>query len=252
MKNLLIAISILLFLSLLNSSCSDDIVESNIDLNFQLQYDGTPLYSGMEVDYALGYPVFFSKYSFFLSDIALTSPDGDYLLSAVEFVDPLAGKFDASDAEKGTFLSYTKIPIKEYSGLKFNIGVPASVNATAPNAYAAGTPLANTGEYWESWSSYIFHKIEGRIDDPADAESFETALALHIGSDAAFRSFEINTPIAIDKENETISLVLDLAKALNTEAGMYDLLETPQVHHLGVLPKVLPILDATEKAITIQ
>ncbi|MFT6808401.1 MAG: hypothetical protein ACJA01_001625 [Saprospiraceae bacterium] len=242
-------ISLLIITTLI--SCDSETEESNVNLNIQLQYDGTPVFSGMEVDYALAYPVFFSKYSFYLSDIALTSSDGDYLLSAVEFVDLLAGKSDAASAEAGTSLSYTKVPITDYSGLKFNIGVSSTVNATAPNIYEAGTPLANTGEYWEGWSSYIFHKIEGRID-PTGSGTFETALALHIGSDAAFRSVEVNTPISINLENETIHMILDLAEALKTETGMFDLLETPQVHHLGVLPKVLPILDATKNAITIQ
>jgi len=252
MKNSVLLFGAILILSFSFTSCSDDIEEANVDLNIQLQYDGTPLYSGMEVDYALGYPVFFTKYSFFLSDITLTSPDGDHVLSPVEFVDLLGGKSDAASAEQGTSLQYTNVPAKDYTGIKLNIGVPSSTNATSPNVYEAGSPLANTGEYWEGWSSYIFHKIEGRIDDPANPESFETALALHIGSDAAFRSISVTAPISIDEENETIRMSFDLLDELSIVGGMYDLLETPQVHHLGVLPKVLPILDAMENAIEIQ
>ena len=252
MKGFFTTVLAILFLSLLLTSCDDNVEESNVDLNIQLNYDGLPLYTGLEVDYALGYQVFFTKYSFYLSDITLTSTEGEYLLSSVEFVDLLAGKTDAESAEGGTSLTYAKVPTREYTGLKMNIGVPTSVNATAPNTYDIESPLANTGEYWEGWSSYIFHKIEGRIDDPNGTEAFETALAIHIGSDAAFRSFSINTPISLDKENETIKMSIDLAKAFEVDGGTFDLLETPQVHHLGVLPKVLPILDATESAFEIQ
>lgn len=252
MKSLLTSVLAILLVSLVYTSCGDEVEESNVDLNILLNYDGLPLYTGLEVDYALGYQVFFTKYSFYLSDITLTSSEGDYLLSAVEFVDLLAGKTDAASAEEGTSLTYASVPTREYSGLKMNIGVPTSINATAPNSYDSGSPLANTGEYWEGWSSYIFHKIEGRIDDASDSGSFETALALHIGSDAAFRSITIDTPISIDKENETINMSIDLAKAFEVDGGTFNLLETPQVHHLGVLPKVLPILDATENAFDIQ
>lgn len=233
-------------------SCSEDIEESDVSLLLKLQFNDEPLYAGQEIDYAIGYPVFFTKYSFYLSDIVLTSPEGDHMLSNVEFVDLLAGKADQESAERGTPLSYSGVPARQYTGITFNIGLPSNVNATSPNEYDATSPLSNTGEYWEGWSSYIFHKIEGRIDAPSDPASFETALALHIGSDAAFRPISISTPFDIDSNTETINITFDLGEALSINGAMFDLMETPQVHHLGVLPKVLPILDNMQNSISAQ
>ena len=82
-------------------------------------------------------------------------------------------------------------------------------------------------------------------DDP------EAGIALHIGSDEAFREVSVNAPISIDSENETVQINFDLLENLLLGSEYYDFIETPQVHHLGVLPKVLPILDKTSQSVQI-
>lgn len=241
----------LLFIALMIGACGDN-EEANLDLTFQLQFDGEGVYSGQEIDYDLGYKVFFTKYSLYLSDIVLESAEGDFALSEVEFVNLLDGITSEAEAERGTSLSYTEVPKRDYTGIRMNIGLPTDVNATSPADYMSTSPLANTGEYWEGWSSYIFHKIEGKIDDPATPEAFQTGLALHIGSDDAFRAVQISTPITITDDNESVNLILDLKQGLTIDGSLYDLLARPQVHHQGVLPEVLPILDATSQAVTIK
>ena len=103
-----------------------------MDLNFQLQFDGTGLYSGQEIEYDLGYKVFFTKYSLYLSDIVLESTEGDYTLSDVEFVNLLDGIANETDALRGTTLSFSEVPKRDYTGIRMNIGLPSDVNATSP------------------------------------------------------------------------------------------------------------------------
>ena len=172
-------------------------------------------------------------------------------MSNVEFIDLLTGVNDISSAEEGKTLTFLEVPTRSYDGISFNIGVPADVNTTEPASYDASSPLSNNGEYWVGWTSYIFHKIEGKMDGAGDG-TFADGLALHIGSDQAFRSFNINANIDINDENESIKLQFDLSDILNIDGTFFDFRETPQVHHLGVLPKVLPILDNTDTGISIS
>ncbi len=232
------------------SSCGDDPEFSTVDLNFTLTYEDQPLVAFDELDYALDFKVLFTKYSLFMSDITLKSTEGDHTLSNVEFVDLLTGVNDVPSAEAGKTLTFMQVPTRKYDGISFNIGVPTDVNTTDPASYDASSPLSNNGEYWVGWSSYIFHKIEGKMDSAGDG-TFADGVALHIGSDQAFRSFDINANIEIDEDSESIKLEFDLNDILNINGAYFDFRETPQVHHLGVLPAVLPILDNTDSGISV-
>ena len=242
---------ILIVLSFVITSCSDNIEEAEVNLNFTLTYNDSPLVAFENLDYDGSYKVFFTKYSLFLSEINLHSESGVVPLSDVEFIDLLTGVNSEQEAMNGKTLSYTNIPVGDYERISFNIGVPSAVNMTSPADYEFGNPLSNNAEYWVGWSSYIFHKIEGKMDTDNDGEP-EAGIALHIGSDQAFRPVQKNVSIKIDDEIETISINFDLAKILEGDSGFYDFMETPQVHHLGVLPKVLPILDRTMSNLTIE
>lgn len=241
----------LLLIMLFTSSCNSDIEEATVELQFTLTYEDAPLVSFDEVSYPLGYDVFFTKYSLYLSDIKLTSAEGDHELSKVEFLDLLTGVEDVSSAEAGQSLVYQNVPARSFEGLSFNIGVPSEVNATEPASYDINSPLSNNGEYWVGWTSYIFHKIEGKVDADGDGTP-EAGLALHIGSDQAFRKANITVPINIDKERETINVNFDLSDILNIDGSFFDILATPQIHHLGILPKALPILDSTVENVQIK
>ena len=245
------AFLLLSILVLLISSCNSDVEVATVELQFTLTYEDAPLVAFDELSYPLGYKVFFTKYSLFLSDISLTSLEGDHQLSQVEFIDLLTGIDDIVSAENGKSLVYQNVPARSYDGLSFNIGVPSEVNATEPASYDVNSPLSNNGEYWVGWTSYIFHKIEGKVDADGDGVP-EAGVALHIGSDQAFRRTKINVPISIDKGQETININFDLAYNLNIDGGFFDIIATPQIHHLGVLPKALPILDSTVKNIKVK
>lgn len=248
----LISRAAILILILLMSlfSCTDTIEEATVDLNFTLSYQDEPLVAFEERDYPLGFKVFFTKYSLYISDVELTSIEGNHKLSDVEFLDLLTGVNDDATAEEGQIRTYLNVPARQYDGLTFNIGVPSEVNATEPASYNPDSPLSNNGEYWVGWSSYIFHKIEGKFDSDGDGDA-EAGLALHIGSDMAFREVRISAPINIDQEKEVINVQFDLAENLNIDGTFFDIQATPQIHHLGVLPKALPILDNTAKKIVV-
>lgn len=223
-------------------SCSSESEETNLELQFALNYDDEPLVAFDQLSYPLGYEVFFTKYSLFLSDITLHKGQETILLSEVEFIDLLTGVTDEVSARNGQKRIYSDVPTGTFDAISFNIGVPSAINATSPAEYNNDHPLSNNGEYWVGWSSYIFHKIEGKMDTDGD-NTPDASIALHIGSDQAFRQARINMPLEFDEESESVRIEFDLAHILNLNQGFYDFIETPQIHHLGVLPQALPIVD---------
>ncbi len=249
LKNSIILIVVFLFIL---ASCSEDSEVANVDLNFTLTFEDNALVAFNELQYPRGYPVFFTKYSLFLSDITLHGAEGEYVLSNVEFIDLLTDVVTQQEAMNGKTISFNDVPAGTYNSISFNIGVPPEVNRTVPAEYDPDHPLSNNGEYWVGWSSYIFHKIEGQMDSDGD-NVLDAGIALHIGSDEAFRSLRIDREIIIDEGSEEIGISFDLSDILNLDGAgnYYDFLDTPQIHHLGVLPKALPILDNTINGISV-
>jgi len=119
---------IAILVAIILGSCNSDPEFSTVDLNFTLTFDDQPLVAFEEIDYALDYKVFFTKYSLFMSDITLKSAEGDHVLSNVEFIDLLTGVNDGNSAEAGKTLSFLEVPTRIYDGISFNIGVPSEVN----------------------------------------------------------------------------------------------------------------------------
>ena len=179
----------------------------------------------------------------FLSELSIENGTTSYDISDAIFLDLAAEQFDAQIAQQGTTLVFENIPEESYTSMRISLGLPSAVNSTDPTDYTTDSPLANAGEYWAGWESYIFHKLEGKMDPDGDGE-LDAGIALHIGSNDAYRSGSINRSIIVKGgETTTINIELDLMKLLTVEEQAFDLIETPQVHHLGVLPKVLPIMD---------
>lgn len=229
--------------SLITVACSKEDKVGSVEFNFKLAYDGSPLVAGDSYEYPLGFEFFVTKYSMFLSELDISNTESTVGLADVIFLDLASNQFDSQTAESGTIIRFSDIPEGEYNNLQVSLGLPESVNETNPGSYGSESSLANTGEYWEGWESYIFHKLEGRMDTDGDGE-LESGIALHIGSNDAYRTKRINRQIIVnDGETTTVEINIDLKEVLMIDGQAFDLLETPQVHHLGVLPKVLPIMD---------
>jgi len=231
-------------------SCSDTDESSALNLDFTLTYDNEPLVSFDERQYPLDYTVFFTKYSMYMSDITLISSEGSVKLADVAFVDLLRDAVDVSSATAGQRLSFTEVPKRSYDGISFNIGVPANVNTTSPVDYDPTTPLGNNSEYWAGWESYVFHKIEGQMDEDGDGVT-DTSVALHMGSNDAFRSIRVNVPINISEDQENLRINFDILDALSIQGSFFDFMETRQIHSLEVLPRTFPLLDSTTGAVEV-
>ena len=231
-------------------SCSDENQEAQLNISFKLTFDNDPLIAFEEVTYPLGYDIFFTKFSLFLSDIKLVGADEEELVSEVEFIDLLTGVNDLESADKGITMTYSGVSVGSYSSLQFNVGLPPQTNQLAPADFNAGHPLSNPAEYWVGWSSYIFHKIEGKYDEDRDG-SPESNIALHIGSNDAFRTITVSNSVRIEEGSNEIIVEFDLEDILNIGQGYYDFESLPQVHNLTQLPQALTVMDNLSNGIQV-
>ena len=150
--------NILLFLTfsslLLAASCGKEntnpIDTAKLNLSFRATYGGEPLVLEQKnYDYE-GNPVRFTKINFYISDMAAVNNDGETELSEIQFIDLTQTHKTPIDAETGTIMSFSNVPVGTYNQLKFGIGVPADLNKTTPSDYSTSHPLGadNSGEYW--------------------------------------------------------------------------------------------------------
>jgi len=250
MKILSVLIFIILIFGLL--SCSDNAEEPiNLTINLKLENNGDPVVGFEAFSYPDGYNMFLTKFSLFLSDIELVDSENSSLqIQDVLFLDLLKDIQTKDAAENGLSFTVNALPAGLYKKFKVSIGVSPDFNAMSPSDFEISSVLSNSGEYWEGWSSYIFHKTEGKIDTDGDGE-FETNIALHIGSDAAFRQAEY--AINLDTENQNkLEMVIDINDIYKIGNDYYNFEETPQIHHIGLLPKALPIMDGLALEIEIR
>ena len=209
--------------------CSDK-EESTGDLNItmNLVYNGEPLIMFQDYEYPDGRTINFSRFSLYLSDVKLD----EQLISDVEFHTITDSHIDLAGAEAGYQWKIKDIEPGAYNNFKFGVGVNKTQNAIDPGVFESGHPLAKPAEHWFSWSSYIFLKLEANMDSNNDGLN-DFPIALHLGSDDAYKVITLNKAIKIngDETSET-NITFDLYEFLGGKDNTYDIDSNPQIHSL--------------------
>lgn len=210
-----------LFILMLFISCGTD-NDSTVELNFKLEYDGAPLVMFQDATYPNGEIMQMKRVSFFMSDITLSNANGDTeAISEVEYFDMTDSHISLEGATEGLMVNLGGTDLTNVNQLSFNVGLNEAQNATVPEDYRSTSPLSRSAEYWRSWESFIFIKLEGIIDYNQNGitdngESF----TLHLGSNAVMR------PISLDVNDlsEPIDIIIDIQEIFQDEAGeVYDI-----------------------------
>ena len=101
-----------------------------------------------------------------------------------------------------------------------------------PGEFESGSPLAKPAEHWFSWSSFIFIKLEANMDSNGDGTN-DFPISLHLGSDDAFRTINLNRVIQINEsETAETSISFDVFEFLGGNENTYDVDTNPQIHSL--------------------
>lgn len=171
--------------------------------NQEAVYDTTYLKDGRQFK--------LSDYRYYISNIVLIkSDDSEY---------PLTGKVILANPSQNEY-ELGDVPVGEYKGFRFMLGLDSATNHMDPTTYGASDPLAiQTNPIHWSWNSgYIFFKIEGDVDTTLAANGTpDYEFFYHIGLDEYSRTIDFSTSafeVVGDADNE-IGLTFDLNKALN-------------------------------------
>lgn len=197
---------------------------ADFTVTYKSTYDGEQLTKYKDYPYGpAGYPLHFSRFSTYLSDIELIKSDGStHRLAEIEFLN-FTPDNAGSDLSVTPAITYKNVPEGEYAGIRIGYGVKPSLNAKRPADFPASNPLSLEGEYWPGWNSYIFTKIEGKAD--ADQNGmYEVALLYHCGSDPVYKTYEFATPIHIHNGAAAATVVFDLKQVFTMADGSaYDI-----------------------------
>lgn len=217
MKKLLLLVFVFPFLS---SKCEDDPkplsvnCEGVLSINIKPTLNNQPFVSN-KVFLINGKKVRFSKFQFYASAIPIVEAGSTPNCNTdnnVIFVD-FTQLDDSLKSLKGATATFLSTSEGSFQSISMNLGVSLVQNAKTPSDFASTNPLSKSEEYWSSWKSYIFFKLEGLMDKDGDG-TFETGITYHTGSDGVNSSAKFNKNIEINTKGTTLNFDLDMNKLL--------------------------------------
>ena len=240
------------------ASCNKEKIEpidtTEVNVSFKATFGGEPLVLNINNYEYLDKPVRFSKVNFYVSDIAVLKPDGETEISEIQFIDLTKTHTSEQASREGTIMNFPKIPVGEYNGLKFGIGVSADLNRTTPSDYATSHPLGadNSGEYWPDWDSYIFAKIEGQYDLNGDGfDGEDIAFAYHTGTDKVYQELIFENLMTLKRGSATnLNFELDIKELLTLPRG--DLIELEQHDPNNQVEEMIIIMKNFKNALKLK
>jgi len=197
-----------------DGSCEYGELKTELILDFQMKAGNEHISIDEEFNDNNGHEILVSKFQFYVSNIAIESASGTKQLAEIGLVDLDTAASENPEAPKWYPSLEFDIDPGMYTGVAFDIGVPANLNKIDPTLYAADQALSITPNlYWGWQSMYIFVKIEGQFDRDGDGE-IETPFFFHTGLDELFidlpafaASFEI-----VENQKKKLVVNLDVVK----------------------------------------
>jgi hypothetical protein len=201
MKNIiLLSLGLILFSA---NSCKEHNHSSkgSMTITFKALYENDPLLVFNDYLTPDGNKLQFHVFNFFLSDIELVKENDEVIrLKDIDFID-FNGNTDLARASAGIKINIDQAEIGSFKAIRFGVGVEPIKNAKEPGDFPADPFLGDPGNYWTSWNSYIFSRIEGRLDTLPNAAGGDVSYLYHSGVDGMYqtrtfsKTFEIKTGV---------------------------------------------------------
>ncbi len=240
------------YLLLTASNCTDPVEptieptnQGTLKVRFLPMYDGKPLAMDQAVSLAGNWQIKFQRLSFFCEILNGSTPIGTTQL--VDF----STIYDENVAKNGVTATFS-LPEGTYPSTNLGIGVGSPNNAKKPVDFEKGNPLSLSDAYWDSWTSYIFTKTEGKVDKDKNGK-FDYAFSYHTGTDEMFRRIGINKNIAIvTGQNVDMTVEIDFKKVLDGKSGTIDPFKDQNAHSLSNKAVALKIMDNYPNSLTVK
>lgn len=198
-----------LALALSFTACRDNINQSangTVELVFMPKYKGAPMVFFENINTDNNGKLYFQKLEFFISELKAKQGDKIVDLADVEYVS-MNDLITNELAKQGVTVTLRDIPIGSYEKLMFGVGVTDANNAKEPANFPSESALGRTGNYWASWNSYIFCKIEGQYTPQGSSSA--SAFLYHGGVDGMYQPLSFNKNFTV-KEGETTKIMIHL------------------------------------------
>ncbi len=216
---------------LLAGGCKDvdTVPKSDVQLTFKSLYDGQTLETAKDYTYGT-FPVRFSRFNVYISDITLLKGSEEVKLSEVEYLD-FTPEDATTNVTKPVVIKYPNAALTgTYTGLRIGFGVKPDLNAKTPADFAPGHPLYRESEYWPGWKSYIFSKIEG-AGFPNGAGTTALDLTYHCGGNQCYKTFTFQRDIVVADNSGQVTVAIDLKDLFTFNGQLFDIETTPTSSH---------------------
>lgn len=248
--NIALTIISLATFGLLISSCKKSDDDNPANTSQKLSFHIHTLVGNTSANYtstftdATGRKFTISDLRYYLSNIVLIKNDGsEYPLSGkVLLVNPATTGYELGD-----------VPVGDYKGFRFILGLDSATNHSDPTTYPAGNPLAiqTPAIHW-SWSSgYIFYLFEGKVDTTLAASGTpDYDFFYHVGMDGFKRTIDFSTEAfsIVSGSDKEIGLEFDMRDVLNN----VDMRTENRTHTMDNMPLATKIADNWPGAIIIE
>lgn len=245
----------LLLTVLIFSQCGkdDEPTTGDVKLSFRATFENNPLVFNTIYQYLPERFIQFSKFDMFISNITLTGgPKGDTTLVDITHLDFDLVSKDANSAKAGLYLDLKKVPVGNYTGISMGIGVRPDINATKPTNYTSDNPLSNPELYWAGWNSYIFSRMEGKLDSVSTG-LYATGMSYHTGLNDYYRVVNLSAPLKVAGGNSNdINVNINIKEIFKSGDTYLDILKITEAHGPSDRKTIEKIVDNYSHAITVS
>ena len=221
-------------------------VAGSLEMTFKALYSNRPLIINNVYDYN-GKKIRFEKLQFFIAYEAgnLETAVGDNTPKTA--LVKLTNLTDSVSAVAGVTVD---IPLasRTWNSINMGIGIPKTLNAKLPKDFSFPDGMSDSGNYWDSWQSYIFAKLEGKIDKDGDGV-FETGITLHTGGNEVFTPLKYTKSFPI-KDATTTKVTFELN--VNELVKNIDLTTVNSTHQVGSTAVMKVMMGNFPTALTIK
>jgi hypothetical protein len=182
---------------------------ATLSLNVTHKVGNLPFAFNVPFQDANGRSYLFRSARFHVSSPKLIGHDGDMPINKYLQINASTSNYTVGE-----------VPVGEYHGFGFNIGVDSISNHSDPTLFPADHPLSllnNQQDHW-SWSGgYVFLKIEGEVDTSATMNGpLDKFFYFHIATDQLLTAVSLSKDFTINSgDPQVLTLTIDWEKAFN-------------------------------------
>ena len=188
-------------------------VAADVTLAFELRWAGKAIeVPSTELRTAHAQSLRLTRFSALVSGVTLTRRDGSTVA--------LNGQYGLLDAARGRgAVFFQNVPDGDYTGIGFQLGLPATINHGDSSRWPAAHPLnpLTNHLHWSWQGEYIFAAFEGRWTDAHEGGTIERGFSYHIVGDDHLMPLRFATTFKIVGPT-TLRFALELSKPLGAQA----------------------------------